>query len=57
MTTSSGTALRRWEVPGITYPSWAPPILSRGLLYVRGKDETVRAGHKLMCYELIPKKD
>jgi outer membrane protein assembly factor BamB len=46
----------RWEVPGLTYPSWAPPILSRGLLYLRGKDETVRNGHKLMCFELIPKK-
>lgn len=46
----------RWEVPGLTYPSWAPPVLSRGLLYLRGKDETVRAGHKLMCFELIAKK-
>lgn len=46
----------RWEVPGLTYPSWAPPVLSRGLLYIRGKDETVRNGHKLYCFELIPKK-
>lgn len=30
-------------------PCWAPPVLSRGLLYLRGKD-------KLVCYELIPKK-
>ncbi len=30
-------------------PCWAPPVLSRGLLYVRGKD-------RLLCLELIPKK-
>ena len=46
----------RWDVPGLAYPSWAPPVLSRGLLYLRGKDETVREGHKLVCYELIPPK-
>jgi hypothetical protein len=40
----------RWESPDLDYPAWAPPVLSRGLLYVRGKD-------RLVCYELIPKKD
>lgn len=30
-------------------PCWAPPVLSRGLLYIRGKD-------RLLCLELIPKK-
>jgi outer membrane protein assembly factor BamB len=35
----------RWESPDLDYPAWAPPVLSRGLLYVRGKD-------KLVCYEL-----
>ncbi len=31
------------------YPCWAAPILSHGLLYVRGKD-------RLVCVELIPEK-
>ncbi len=31
-------------------PCWAPPVVARGLLYLRGKG-------KLACYELIPKKD
>lgn len=39
----------RWESPDLDYPCWAPPVLSRGLLYVRGKN-------RLVCYELIPKK-
>ena len=47
--------IARWEVPGLTYPSWAMPVVSRGLLYLRGKDETSRDGHRLVCYELIPK--
>ena len=33
----------------LNYPAWAAPILSHGLLYVRGKD-------KLVCLELIPPK-
>ncbi len=31
----------------LQYPAWAAPILSHGLLYVRGKD-------RLVCLELIP---
>ncbi len=31
----------------LQYPAWAAPILSHGLLYVRGRD-------RLMCLELIP---
>ncbi len=46
----------RWEVPGMTYPSWGMPVVSRGLLYLRGKDENSRDGHKLICFELIPQK-
>ncbi len=46
----------KWEVPGLSYPSWAPPVLSHGLLYLRGKDENSRDGHRLICFELIPKK-
>ncbi len=37
------------DQPLLQYPCWAAPILSHGLLYVRGKD-------RLVCLELIPKK-
>jgi hypothetical protein len=33
--------------PLLEYPCWAAPILSHGLLYMRGKDQ-------LVCLELIP---
>ena len=39
----------KYEVPELDYPCWAPPVLSNGLLYVRGKG-------KLVALELIPKK-
>lgn len=35
--------------PDLRAPCWAPPVVARGLLYVRGKG-------KLCCYELIPAK-
>jgi len=35
--------------PLLKYPAWAAPILSHGLLYVRGKD-------RLVCLDLIPTK-
>lgn len=35
--------------PLLKYPAWAPPVLSHGLLYVRGKD-------RLVCLELITDK-
>ena len=35
--------------PKLNYPCWAAPIISQGLLYVRGSK-------KLICMELIPKK-
>jgi outer membrane protein assembly factor BamB len=35
--------------PLLDYPAWAAPILSHGLLYVRGADRVV-------CLEVIPKK-
>jgi outer membrane protein assembly factor BamB len=35
--------------PLLEYPCWAAPILSHGLLYVRGKD-------RLVCLDLIPAK-
>jgi outer membrane protein assembly factor BamB len=37
------------ERPLLRSPAWAAPILSHGLLYVRGKD-------RLVCLELIPAK-
>ena len=33
----------------LEYPCWAAPIVSHGLLYVRGEE-------RLVCLELIPKK-
>ena len=39
----------RWESPDLKHPAWAPPVLSRELLYLRGQGS-------LVCYELIPKK-
>ena len=39
----------RYEVPELSYPCWAPPVLSNGMLYVRGKG-------KLVALELIPAK-
>lgn len=35
--------------PLLRYPAWAAPVLSHGLLYVRGKD-------RLVCLEVIPEK-
>jgi outer membrane protein assembly factor BamB len=35
--------------PLLKYPAWAAPVLSHGLLYVRGKD-------RLVCLDLIPAK-
>ena len=34
---------------GLVQPAWAAPILSHGLMYLRGKSE-------LVCVELIPEK-
>ncbi len=35
----------RWESEDLNNPAWAPPVVSRGLLYLRGKGG-------LVCYEL-----
>ncbi|UUO08680.1 PQQ-like beta-propeller repeat protein [Blastopirellula sp. J2-11] len=37
------------ERPLLKYPAWAAPILSHGLMYVRGDD-------RLVCLEVIPEK-
>ncbi|VTT98579.1 FOG: WD40 repeat-like protein OS=Pirellula staleyi (strain ATCC 27377 / DSM 6068 / ICPB 4128) GN=Psta_2979 PE=4 SV=1: PQQ_2 [Gemmataceae bacterium] len=39
----------KYEVPELEYPCWAPPVLSNGIMYVRGKG-------KLLALELIPGK-
>ena len=41
-----GKALLGKEGPVLEYPCWAAPVVSRGLLYLRGKD-------RLVCLELI----
>ncbi|MEM7394310.1 MAG: PQQ-binding-like beta-propeller repeat protein [Verrucomicrobiota bacterium] len=35
------------SAPLLKYPAWSAPVLSRGLLYLRGKD-------RLVCLDLIP---
>jgi hypothetical protein len=35
--------------PLLQYPCWAAPIVSHGLMYLRGEE-------RLVCVELIPKK-
>ena len=37
----------RADLPQLEYPAWAAPVLARGLMYVRGKQQ-------LICAELIP---
>ncbi len=37
--------LGRWQVPGLTYPCWAGPVLAGGRLYLRGED-------RLVCLDL-----
>jgi outer membrane protein assembly factor BamB len=39
--------ISKYEVPELEYPCWAPPVLSNGILYLRGKG-------KLVALELIP---
>ncbi|WP_425616508.1 PQQ-binding-like beta-propeller repeat protein [Anatilimnocola sp. NA78] len=53
---AAGPALPGPKLPGadaplelLKYPCWAAPVLSHGLLYVRGDD-------RLVCLELIPEK-
>jgi hypothetical protein len=35
----------RYEVPELSYPCWAPPVICDGRMYVRGKE-------RLLCLEL-----
>jgi outer membrane protein assembly factor BamB len=41
--------ISKYEVPGLKYPCWAAPVVSNGLMYVRGHE-------KLIALELIPPK-
>ena len=43
---SVGKALLGKEEPVLEYPCWAAPVVSHGLLYLRGKD-------RLVCLELV----
>lgn len=47
LTETMGAAPLSRQVPLLRYPCWAAPVLSHGLLYVRGRD-------RLVCLELIP---
>ena len=38
----------KWQTD-LDSPTWAAPVVSHGLMYIRGKD-------RLMCVELIPEK-
>lgn len=40
--------ISRWQVPGLTYPCWAGPVLSNGRLYLRSED-------RLICLEIAEK--
>jgi outer membrane protein assembly factor BamB len=44
---SRPTELSRWQVPGLTYPSWTAPVLSNRRLYLRGEN-------RLICLDLKP---
>jgi outer membrane protein assembly factor BamB len=35
------TELARWQVPGLTYPCWAAPILSEKRIYLRSEDRLI----------------
>ena len=37
----------RENAAGLEYPTWSAPVLSRGVLYLRGKD-------RLAAFEMIP---
>ena len=39
----------RWQVPGLGYPCWAPPVLSDGRLFVRGRGD---GGNRLVCLDV-----
>ncbi len=40
----------------LDYPCWAAPVLSHGLLYLRGKDGLrARGGSRIVCLEVIGK--
>ena len=43
------TEISRWQVPGLTYPCWAGPVLANGKLYLRSEE-------KLICLDITAKK-
>ena len=46
---SMGKKLLGESKPVLEYPCWAAPVVSHGLLYLRGKD-------RLVCLELVSEK-
>jgi outer membrane protein assembly factor BamB len=45
--TANVTELARWQVPGLTYPCWAAPVLSEKSVYLRCDD-------RLICLDFTP---
>src|SRR4030095_877028 len=45
--TANVTELARWQVPGLTYPCWAAPVLSEKRVYLRCDD-------RLICLAFTP---
>ena len=43
----------RWEVPGLAYPSWAPPAISGGRLFLRGQSAQKPGEQRLICFSTI----
>jgi hypothetical protein len=50
----SRLVLRRDGKPLLYPPCWAAPVLSHGLLYLRGADKPGGHNGRLVCLELIP---
>jgi hypothetical protein len=45
--TSKVMEVARWQVPGMSYPCWAAPVLSEKRLYLRSED-------RLICLDFAP---
>ena len=47
------TEVARWDVPGLAYPSWAPPAVSRGRLFLRGQSADAPREQRLICFSTL----
>ena len=43
----------RWDVPGLAYPAWAPPAVSRGRLFLRGQSADAPREQRLICFSTL----